>query len=69
MISKWVEVGRQRRTADVVGSWCRRGTSQVSRDVNGSSTDLAAEKHITHETPIRDSRDIRLVKSSNTKGP
>jgi hypothetical protein len=45
------------------------GTSQVSRDVNGSSTELAAEKHITHETPIRDSRDIRLVKSSNTKGP
>jgi hypothetical protein len=43
-------------------------TSQVSRDVNGSSTELAAEKHITHETPIRDSRDIRLVKSSNTKG-
>jgi hypothetical protein len=33
------------------------GTSQVSRDVNGSSTELAAEKHITHETPIRDSRD------------
>jgi hypothetical protein len=45
------------------------GTFQVSRDVNGSSTELAAEKHITHETPIRDSRDIRLVKSSNTKGP
>jgi hypothetical protein len=45
------------------------GTSHVSRDVNGSSTELAAEKHITHETPVRDSRDIRLVKSSNTKGP
>ncbi len=23
IISKWVEVGPQRRTADVVGSWCR----------------------------------------------
>jgi hypothetical protein len=68
MISKWVEVEPQRRTADVVGS-AGGGTSQVSRDVNGSSTELAAEKHITHETPpIRDSRDIRLVKSSNTKG-
>jgi hypothetical protein len=57
--SKWVEVEPQRRTAYVVGSWF----------INGSSTELAAEKHITHETPIRDSRDIRLVKSSNTKGP
>jgi hypothetical protein len=68
MISKWVEVEPQRRTADVVGSWCRRRNIS-SRDVNGSSTELAAGKHITHETPIRDSRDIRLVKSSNTKGP
>jgi hypothetical protein len=42
---------------------------KLARDVNGSSTELAAEKHITHETPISDSRDIRLVKSSNTKGP
>jgi hypothetical protein len=43
-------------------------TSQVSRDVNSSAPELAG-KHITHETPIKDSRDIRLVKSSNTKGP
>jgi hypothetical protein len=43
------------------------GTSRVSRDVNGLSTELAAEKHITRETPIRDSRDIRLVKPRLTK--
>jgi hypothetical protein len=30
---------------------------------------VVALNHITHETPIRDSRDIKLVKSSNTKGP
>jgi hypothetical protein len=49
MISKWVEVEPQRRTADVVGK-------------NGAGSTPEQEKHMTHETPIRDSRDIKTCK-------
>jgi hypothetical protein len=56
MISKWVEVEPQRRTADIVGSWCKRRKRNISskqRCQRLSTPELVGKQYLSWGWPVK----------------